>query len=329
MAPEADGFNALYDGALRASKEGDLERARHLMAQAEATRPEIRRYGHLEGLLRHRGKNDWHSLYRARLQEYRLISGADAAIISYPKCGRTWLRAMLGRYLLNGIPGDPLEVEEICRMDPSLPKLLISHDDYPHWKPWTDVVTDKSLYEGKRVVFLVRDPKDTLVSYYFQYTKRGDQLQANDPSFSGGMSAFLRHSIGGLRSLVAFYNAWAQARHVPAAFLLLRYEMLLADPLARFAELVRFLRLPEHGIDAIKDAVNFGAFDNLRALEQNDAFFNRRLSPPKDRDPEAYKIRRGKVGGYRDYLSAADIAYVDDYLRETLDDYYAFYKPGG
>jgi len=28
--------------------------------------------------------------------------------------------------------------------------------------------------------------------------------------------------------------------------------------------------------------------------------------------------QRGKVGGYRDYLSAADITYVDDYLRDTL-----------
>jgi hypothetical protein len=115
---------------------------------------------------------------------------------------------------------------------------------------------------------------------------------------------------------------------VPADFLLLRYEALQQDPTAWFTALLRFLQLPDHGTDAVQEAVSFGAFDNLRALEQNDAFFNRRLSPPKDRDPEGYKIRRGKVGGYRDYLSAADIAYVDDYLRETLDDYYAFYKPG-
>ena len=114
---------------------------------------------------------------------------------------------------------------------------------------------------------------------------------------------------------------------MPAAFLLLRYETLQSNPLASFAALLRFLQLPDYGIDAVQDAVSFGAFDNLRALERNDAFFNWRLSPPKDGDPEGYKIRRGKVGGYRDYLSAADIAYVDDYLSETLDDYYAFYKP--
>jgi len=327
MPPAADEFDALYEGALRASDEGDPENARRLMAQAEAKRPEIRRYGYMAGLLRQRGKGDWRSLHAARLEEYRRLSGVDGLIISYPKCGRTWLRAMLGQYLLNGIPGDPLEVEEICRMDRSLPRLSISHDDYPHWKPWTEIVTDKSCYEGKPVAFLVRDPKDTLVSYYFQYTRRGDQKQANDPTFSGDLSAFLRHPIGGLRSLVAFYNAWARARQVPAAFLLLRYETLQSNPLASFAALLRFLQLPDYGIDAVQDAVSFGAFDNLRALERNDAFFNWRLSPPKDGDPEGYKIRRGKVGGYRDYLSAADIAYVDDYLSETLDDYYAFYKP--
>jgi hypothetical protein len=327
MAPAPDEFDALYEAALRASSENRPQDAERLMAQAETIRPEIRHFGHMAGLLRQRGKGDWRSLHAARLEEYRRLSGVDGLIISYPKCGRTWLRAMLGQYLLNGIPGDPLELEEICRADRSLPKLLISHDDFPHWKPWTEIVADKSLYKGKRILFLVREPKDTLVSYYFQYTKRGDQKHANDKGFSGSLSDFLRHPIGGLRSLVAFYNAWARARTAPAAFMLLRYEALQADPLASFTELLRFFKLPDHGADAVGEAVGFGRFDNLRALEQNDSFFNWRLSPPADGDPEGYKIRRGKVGGFRDYLSGADIAYVDDYLRDTLDDYYAFYKP--
>jgi hypothetical protein len=28
-------------------------------------------------------------------------------------------------------------------------------------------------------------------------------------------------------------------------------------------------------------------------------------------DPESFKVRRGKVGGFRDYLAPDDIAYID------------------
>ena len=82
MPPAADEFDALYEGALRASDEGDPENARRLMAQAEAKRPEIRRYGYMAGLLRQRGKGDWRSLHAARLEEYRRLSGVDGLIIS-------------------------------------------------------------------------------------------------------------------------------------------------------------------------------------------------------------------------------------------------------
>jgi len=34
------------------------------------------------------------------------------------------------------------------------------------------------------------------------------------------------------------------------------------------------------------------------------------------RDPESFKVRRGKVGGYREYLSPEDLDYAADALRE-------------
>jgi hypothetical protein len=33
-------------------------------------------------------------------------------------------------------------------------------------------------------------------------------------------------------------------------------------------------------------------------------------------DPESYKTRRGKVGGYVDYLTAEDIAFIDQTVNE-------------
>jgi hypothetical protein len=41
------------------------------------------------------------------------------------------------------------------------------------------------------------------------------------------------------------------------------------------------------------------------------------------RDPESFKVRRGKVGGYREYLSAEDLEYAADALLE-LDPQFSY-----
>jgi hypothetical protein len=35
------------------------------------------------------------------------------------------------------------------------------------------------------------------------------------------------------------------------------------------------------------------------------------LRTPSSADPESFKVRKGRVGGFRDYLSPEDIEYVD------------------
>ena len=64
----------------------------------------------------------------------------------------------------------------------------------------------------------------------------------------------------------------------------------------------------------------------MRRLEESDSLNNVMLKPPPDGNPEGFKLRRGMVGGYRDYLTDDDIAFMDDYLRTGLDDLYADYK---
>ena len=64
---------------------------------------------------------------------------------------------MLGHYMLNGEAGDPLELMRLAATRPGLPRLSISHDDYPHWKPVDEIVADKAAYRGKRVVFYQTD----------------------------------------------------------------------------------------------------------------------------------------------------------------------------
>ena len=61
----------------------------------------------------------------------------------------------------------------------------------------------------------------------------------------------------------------------------------------------------------IAAAVRYCDFDNLRKAEAEDRFHTDILRSARGGDPEAVKVRQGKVGNYTQYLSTGDIAYVD------------------
>lgn len=319
-------LEAFYLEGLARCRQGYAKVGARRIKKACSVFPELKKFDFMEGTLRHQGYSSI-DVWEQRLFELKLFSTVDAFIVSYPKCGRTWVRLVLGKYALNGKAGDPLEVYQISDGQSALATLHVSHDDNPHYKPFTAIQTEKSRFKNKKVVFLVRDPRDVLVSYYFQYTLRGDSKIANDPDFNGTLSDFIRHEIGGLRSIVGFFNAWARQREVPQDFMLLRYEDLIGDPMGEYRRLIEFLGWPDHGRGALTAAISFGQFDKMKKLEREDTFNNVRLKPPEDGNPEGFKVRRGKVGGYVDYFSNDDLSFVNDFLQQQLDDFYEFYKP--
>jgi hypothetical protein len=63
-----------------------------------------------------------------------------------------------------------------------------------------------------------------------------------------------------------------------------------------------------------QEALEFSRFENMQKLEAAGVFDSKILHPGDVRDPESFKVRRGKVGGYREYLSAEDLEYAADAL---------------
>ena len=65
-----------------------------------------------------------------------------------------------------------------------------------------------------------------------------------------------------------------------------------------------------------QEALEFSRFENMQKLEAAGAFDSNILHPGDVRDPESFKVRRGKVGGYREYLSADDQQFAAAAMRE-------------
>ena len=54
-------------------------------------------------------------------------------------------------------------------------------------------------------------------------------------------------------------------------------------------------------------------------LQEAGGFFaTDRLRPTDGADPNAFKVRRGKVGGYRDYFDPSQVAAIDRLVAERL-----------
>lgn len=207
---------------------------------------------------------------------------ADAVLVSFPKCGRTWLRTMIDRALDLEYGTPPL-------------RLRVVHDDDPFWKRPEELARHKREFRHKRVLLLTRDPRDALVSGYFH---KHDRQQL----YRGSLADYLDEPRGGLETIATWTRIWRANAGVPEAFLEVRYEDLHADPAATLACVLAFLGAPvtRERIDA---AVEFASFANMRARELAERGAATR--------PQALKAREGQVGGHRRHLSAEQIAGLD------------------
>jgi hypothetical protein len=182
----------------------------------------------------------------------------------------------------------------------------------------------------KKVVLLVRHPCDIAVSWYFQFTKRQSAAKRELINHfiphpidhtSISMWDFVMHSDIGLHSLIDYLNTWernvARVEHA----ITIRYEELRTDPARAMRQIVDLMG-ESFTDDDIREAVSFGSFDNLRKLEAAGFFQRGGLSRRDLSDPETFKVRRGKIAGYRDYFSAEQLAemeaLVDTRLSPTL-----------
>jgi Sulfotransferase domain len=76
----------------------------------------------------------------------------------------------------------------------------------------------------------------------------------------------------------------------------------------------------------IADAVRFASYDNMKQMEQQRVFWlsGGRLVPKDRSNPNSYKVRRGKVAGYRDDFDPAQLAEIDQLVETTLDQLYGY-----
>lgn len=247
----------------------------------------------------------------------KAIGDVDAVLASYPKSGRTWLRFALSCYfartarldampdltttfrILPNLDRDPVRGLPAYAFagDPALPLIAVSHRAY-----------EPAVFRDRPIIFMVRDPRDVIVSAYFHATRHKRR-------YEGTLKAFIGDPDQGLAALVGYLNGWATglARH---RHHLVSYEAMSADPATAIRGILGFLGIPCDEA-ALAEAIAASSFSAMRETELQVGI------PGHDydrNDSESRRMRQGKVGGYRAYLDETDVSLIEERCAAELNE---------
>jgi hypothetical protein len=276
-----------------------------------------------------------HALERWRRgrEEYRKYKLCDYIFASYGKSGRTWVRVMISRYYQQAyaLPDRILMgFDNFHKINPAVPKIFYTHDNY--LRGYTGNLDTKKDFYDKKVVLLVRRPQDVAVSQFFQwkYRMRPAKMAMNRyPAAGSDLSVydFVTNPEVGLPRIIDFMNLWASELPKIKDLLLVRYEDLRAEPEKQLARIIEFFGLQPDETH-IRNAVEFSSVENLRKMEKENYFWRSgsRVKAKDPTNPHSYKVRRAKVGGYRDYFDDKQLAEIDDMVDSRLSDLFGYHS---
>ena len=110
-----------------------------------------------------------------------------------------------------------------------------------------------------------------------------------------------------------WYREWRRLDN----FLMIRYEDVIADDAATFRRVLGFLNV-QFDEAIFQESLDFSLFDNMKKIEKIGKVDKKLISGigVDADDPEPFKVRKGKVGNYKEYMSDADLVVVAEAMKK-------------
>jgi len=235
----------------------------------------------------------------------------DVFLVSYPKSGNTWTRFLIASLVypehrvdfanINDLTPDPEAVSKRQLERALRPRIIKSHQYFDPRYP--------------KVIYIVRDPRDVLVSEYHFGIKR--QLINEDFPIEKYVPLFLQ------RARDYDYGSWAEnvgswfyVRRNSPTFLLVRYEDLLSDGIAELGRIAEFLGIPaEH--ERLNATLEQCSAERMRELEKKQSHL---WSSTRQTRQDKPFVRAAKAGGWKAELPQDCIAAIEHAWGELMRD---------
>ncbi|WP_196493708.1 sulfotransferase domain-containing protein [Ornithinibacillus caprae] len=218
-----------------------------------------------------------------------IVQEDDICLVSYPKSGNNFLLFLVATLLYKtkidwSTKGKMIQnvATEPIKGLPS-PHLVWSHEGYDPTYP--------------KVIYLVRDPRDIVISYHHHNRK----YYADPRNFDDFFDAFMEGSIGPAGPWDKNVESWLDNRDkVKKGFLLIKYEDLLVNTSKNAHRIIKFLNL-DRTEEEINEAVDWASFDNMKALEKKQSIHLNGNSPFVN--PKMPFVREGKANKWKSVLN--------------------------
>lgn len=239
---------------------------------------------------------------KLRIERDITIFPDDVFLTSYPRSGNTWTRFLVGNLVYQNEPVTFLTVERL------VPDMYKSSDRVLRNLPRPRILKSHECFDPryKKVIYIVRDPRDVAVSNYhwelkLRSVRDGFPIEDFVPRW---MEPQFWPRIGSWGDHV---TSWLSTRQGKKGFLLLRYEDLKQDPQRALAQVAEFLGI-EPSTDRLNRAVDLSSAENMRKLEKQESA--QWVATTLTRQDKPF-VRNATSGDWKAVLPEQTVAYIE------------------
>ncbi|NXN27389.1 ST3A1 sulfotransferase, partial [Nycticryphes semicollaris] len=253
--------------------------------------------------------------YVASLEDFE-IRDSDIFLVTYPKSGTVWTQNILSLILHEGhrngtenmetmerIPWLEYNLQNMDYTKLPLPRVFASH------LPYYLVPRDLRNKRG-RVIYVSRNPKDVMVSYY-HFSKYMNTLE-DVPDFNLHMERFLAGKVVASSWLDHISGWYSHAEDFNILFL--TYEDMKKDLRSAVLKICNFLdkKLSEEEVDSV---VRQATFENMKKDPR--ANYENLPDDMVAKDKGSF-LRKGTVGDWKNIMTVAQNERFDKVLKEKI-----------
>jgi hypothetical protein len=234
----------------------------------------------------------------------------DTFLVSYPRSGNTWTRFLIANLVHPTVDISFANIERLIpdtssqsswalRRTPR-PRIIKTHEYFDH--------------RCRRIVYIVRDPRDVALSYY-DFQRKYRHIEDRYP-----LESYVNDFVTGKLNSIDWGTwgenvaSWFYTRGKTRDFLLLRYEDMMEDPFRELARTATFL-----GIDPdparLEQAVARSSADRMREMEKRES---KDWVATKNHRQDIPFVRVAKAGGWKEKLPASCVEQIESAWGEIM-----------